>query len=750
MRQSMARARTSGRQLFLEDLPRGGDSRLWAITALAALLFGLTGPLSDDHPALAHILIIAQVIAIVLPAWRFGARGAVGGSLLSLVAFASADTVVSAQVGLARSALWEDLGLVLAATVVLGTVCGALGQGRLSQHRINDALRVAERRLAALIDAMPNGFLVATANGRVDFTNAQARRLLGLGDASESALGQYLETLVDPLSWGELAGNLAHPQAGEPIRLKLAGPQGVRTGWVFGRHVEEGETKALAFFWNAEEQIRQEEEALSLDAAARSLLEGVLLVDLHGVVRYANQAGARIYGYADPACLIGTPLRDHVAARLLEGFDHRMEAARSVGWTGEIVVRRPDGEEVDVNVTTSPVRLAGVVIGTVGVIRDLTESKMIARRTALADKQATLGRLVAGVAHEINNPLSAILSHAELLQDRTDLDVDARQSLGVMQSESKRAGRIVRDLLAFARQRPVARARIDLSEVALQCINLREGYARSAGIRVSVQSTGPALVDADPDQLKQVILNLLGNAEDALKTAGAKRIQVTVGPRAGSAVLLVDDSGPGVPEALRQQIFEPFFTTKKEGHGTGLGLAVSAGIVAEHGGRLSVGSGPLGGAEFMVELPHAAEPTRDVARLAPAVPVPAAQAPRNVVLVDDEGAIARGVSRLLERRGHLVRVANSGAEALALVRAARPDVIISDFRMPGMSGKDLHEQLTVEGLLEETLFVVSTGDIADPEAHEFVQHVGAPVLMKPYEVAQLLEVLAASSAAATL
>lgn len=737
-----SRIRKSGQALFLEDIPRGLESRRWAVSAMAAILFALSAPLSETHPILGHLLVIAQVLAIAFPAWYFGATGAVGGSLLSLLAFAATDAVVAVQVGVVRAGLWQDLLLVGTATAGLGTVCGALGQGRVTQQQANGALRVAERRLAALIDAMPTGFLVASASGRIEFTNAQARRLLGLGEQPDHAIGRTLQDLVDAPSWSTLSHHLADPQPGEPIRLRLVGGVGVRTGWVFGRPTDMGAGRALAFFWNAEEQIRREEEALSLDAAVRSLLEGVLLVDVAGVIRYANQAGAHIYGYDDPSELVGSLLRDHVAPRLLDGYEERMAAARSVGWSAEVAVRRPSGEELDVHVTTSPVRRGGVVIGTVGVVRDLTESKQIARRTALADKQATLGRLVAGVAHEINNPLAAVVSHAELLQGRDDLDVDARQSLGVIQSEGKRAGRIVRDLLAFARQRPVARTRVDLSEVALQCIALRESYARAAGIQVSVQSTGPALVHADPDQLKQVILNLLGNAEDAVKPCATKRIQVMVGHRQGNAVLSVSDSGPGVPEALRQQIFEPFFTTKKEGQGTGLGLAVSGGIVAEHGGRLTVDSGSLGGAEFVIQLPGAAgEALRPSENPAPAPVHGSPVAGRHVLLVDDEASIARGVSRLLERKGHAVRVATSGAEALTLARASRPDVIISDFRMPGMSGKELHTRLTAEGLLADVLFVISTGDIADADAHDFVQASGAPVLMKPYELQQLLAVM---------
>jgi two-component system NtrC family sensor kinase len=737
----------TGRSLFLDAVPRGLDRRIWAISGLAALSFALSAPLSEAHPMIGHLLVIAQVVAIALPAWRFGAAGAAGGSLFSFAAFAAADAVVAMQLGAARAGLWENLLLAGAATVGLGAVCGALGQGQVTQQRANAALRVAERRLAALIDAMPSGFLVASATGQIEFTNAQARRLLGLGEQPEGAIGRTLQDLVDPSSWSSLVPHLANPQPGEPIRLRLAGAPGIRTGWVFGRPTEAGAGRALAFFWNAEEQVRREEEALSLDAAARSLLEGVLLVDVAGVIRYANQAGAHIYGYGGPSELVGTLLSDHVAPRLLDGYAQRMAAARSVGWSAEVAIRRPDGEEVDVHVTTSPVNVGGVVIGTVGVVRDLTESKLIARRTALSDKQATLGRLVAGVAHEINNPLAAVVSHAELLQERDDLDVEARQSLGVIHTEGRRAGRIVRDLLAFARQRPVARTRVDLSEIALQCIALRESYARAAGIHVTVQSTGAAMVQADPDQLKQVFLNLLGNAEDAVKVSAVKRIRVTVGHRCGSAVVLVSDSGPGVPERLRQQIFEPFFTTKKEGQGTGLGLAVSAGIVAEHGGRITVESGLEGGAEFVVELPVATgEPAPSPERPASAACPTGAGAVRHVLLVDDEGSIARGVSRLLARRGYSVRVAATGMEALALVRAARPDVIISDFRMPVMSGGELYDRLAAEGLLEGCRFVVSTGDIGDPEAHEFVQAAELPVLLKPYEVQQLLTVIASAPA----
>ena len=722
--------------------PLSGAGRSAALsTGVAAALFALSVPVTLTHPFAGHILIAGQILGILALAARYGRAGSWAGFLITTLGYLAA-VWTAVLTSLAPTAQLQEVPVVLGIGVIVTFACGWFGEGKLRQHRLVKQLAHAEARLSALIDAMPSGLLVLERNGNIQFSNAMARRLLET-DAPEE-FGIHLSTLVAPESWPTLRTRLVDPVSAELIRVTIPGERPLRTEWTLTRVIDDGKPRVLAFLWDAEEKHRHEEESSALVAALRSLQEGVILTDLDNNIRYANPAAVQMFGFAERHEIIGRPLRDLVARSSLEGFEGRLERARTVGGEHETRIARTDGGETEVHVTTSPVRRDGALIGIVVVLRDLTESKVLARRALAADKQATLGRLVAGAAHEINNPLTSVLGGAELLQDSVRHDPEAVDLLRMIVGECSRAGRIVRDLLSFARQRPVARTAVDLADVVRSAVALREAYMRAAGIEISFDAADAAPVQVDVDQIKQVVLNLLVNAEDAVAGAATKRIGVTIGRRGGRVLLMVNDSGPGVPEELRHQIFEPFFTTKPEGHGTGLGLAVSHGIVAEHGGSMGVSRGVLGGAQFAVEFPVPAtmEPWADC-------PVPTPQrAGLRILLVDDERPILEAVSRILQRLGHDVWTTTCGDDAMALARIERFDVIMSDLRMPRMSGRELHAHLAEAGILCSTDFVVATGDIADPEAFAFLQATGLPVLLKPFEIKDLVETLGRCRASA--
>jgi len=727
--------------LFAPIVP-GADRSSWLWTMGAAILFAASVPTVQFATTVGHILFIGQFAAILVPAARFGWKGALAGFVLCTTGYLAAlATTIALPSDVLRPL--PDIGLALGTGLGMVLVCGGFGSAALRQRELVDKLGHAEARLRAMIDAMPSGLLVLDRCGNIIFSNSSARQLLSTDRPEEC--GVHLRTLVAQEAWPQFRSRLVEPVRGEIIRVTIPGEDALRTEWTFARFTDEGQPRTMAFFWDAEEKLIREEEGRALAAALKCLQEGVILANLDGTIRYANAAAAQIYGYGNRHEFIGTSLRDHVAPGDLGGFEARMERARTTGGQCELRLLRPDGGETEVHVTTSPVRADDQLIGTVGVIRDLTEAKFLARRATAADKQATLGRLVAGAAHEINNPLTAILASAELLKATVALPGDGNKQLETITDECARAGRIVRDLLAFARQRPVARVPVELADVVRTAVALREGYTRSAGVELTFNTPSPAPVEVDIDQIKQVVLNLLVNAEDAVAGRKDRRISVTIGRRAGRALLLVNDSGPGVSDEIQHQIFEPFFTTKPDGQGTGLGLSVIAGIVSEHGGRISVDRGVLGGAQFAVEFPLA-----EAAQLPPAEVPLTASAPSSralrILVVDDEPAIVNAVGRILQRLGHQVVTANGGGDGLAAALTESFDVIISDLRMPGLSGRELHARLTAEGILPKTDFIVATGDIADPEAFAFLQATGLPVLLKPFEIRNLVETLSQTGA----
>ena len=255
--------------------------------------------------------------------------------------------------------------------------------------------------------------------------------------------------------------------------------------------------------------------------------------------------------------------------------------------------------------------------GTVLVARDLSaqtrleaEREELRKRLTQSEKLAALGQFVAGIAHELNNPLQGVLGHLELMRATGAFPKQLRREVQTIYREADRAAKIVRNLLVFAGSRRLARRAVSLTGVLQKVLALRAPAQRAADIEVvrHYQDSLPR-VQSDPLLLHQVFLNMVMNAEHAIQATGAGgRIEITtrLAPAGDRIVATVRDTGTGIPEETLSRIFEPFYTTKEVGKGTGLGLAIAYGIVQEHGGQISAANHPEGGAVFTVELPVAA------------------------------------------------------------------------------------------------------------------------------------------------
>jgi PAS domain S-box-containing protein len=256
----------------------------------------------------------------------------------------------------------------------------------------------------------------------------------------------------------------------------------------------------------------------------------------------------------------------------------------------------------------------GRTTGRVLVARDITrQTRLEAERAALharltqSEKLASLGQFVAGIAHEMNNPLQGIMGHLELLIDMTEAARPVRRDLKVIYHESERAAKIVHNLLVFTGSHRMARERTPIDRVVTRALTSRAAHLRKAQVEVA-RRKGTKLPDvfADPLLLQQAVLNVLINAEHAMAGVDTKRLEIETFARGPGAVgLTIRDSGPGIPADVLPRIFDPFFTTKEVGQGSGLGLAISYGIIHEHGGTITAAAAPGGGALFHIELPAA-------------------------------------------------------------------------------------------------------------------------------------------------
>jgi CheY-like chemotaxis protein len=357
---------------------------------------------------------------------------------------------------------------------------------------------------------------------------------------------------------------------------------------------------------------------------------------------------------------------------------------------------------------------------------------------------SAIGQLVGGMAHEINNPLARILVNMELLLSESK-DPSQLEILTAIKTETDRAAQIVRNLLTYVRGQGSSRAVIDLRDAVRGSLALRRNQLLNQQIQVDVQlPADPVLVSGNKVNLQQVLMNLLVNAEHAIRShrgKGCLWVKLTSGD--GLGVITVEDDGPGIPPELLSRVFDPFYTTKPEGEGTGLGLSVSAGIVADHHGRIAATGRPDGGVRFTVELPLHEGGQRQLPEepLRPLIP-PADGASRGrVLLLDDEPDIRRSVSRFLVKVGWQVDLADSGEEGLRLLDQGEYAVVLCDLRMPGMSGHEFYRRLQAMASPAISHLVFMTGDVLSPEASRFLQEANRPVLSKPFTLSDLTDVL---------
>jgi two-component system NtrC family sensor kinase len=424
------------------------------------------------------------------------------------------------------------------------------------------------------------------------------------------------------------------------------------------------------------EMVRRSEE--EWETTFNALAEGIAVVGPDGAILRANLALAALVEVPERE-LVGQNLRE-----LLSGAAEAVSGLIEVSYRGErtvpLVVRLEHNNRV-LRLTAAP--LAGAEPGPVVIlIEDVTEQRLLEAQIIQNDKMASIGQLVSGVAHELNNPLTSIAGLAELLLERPPHPELPREHLRVIHDQAERAGRIVRNLLTFARKGVPEQTAVDLNDVVSRTSLLIVYELQLHGIELSSElSPEPVIVLGDRYELQQVLLNLVTNAVQAvagLEPGKPRGITLSTIRSNGEAILGVRDTGLGVPKHLAPYLFTPFFTTKGPGEGTGLGLSLSYGLVKAHGGTLTYEPPPEGGAEFRVTLPlYELEPPREDA----AAPEASVVAGRRILVVDEDPAVHRLLSALFASDGHSVKAVRSGKQALRLVREGAYDLIIADMRV---------------------------------------------------------------------
>jgi PAS domain S-box-containing protein len=478
--------------------------------------------------------------------------------------------------------------------------------------------REAERRYRELFDSIQEGLFFATPEGRFLDVNDAMVRMLGYQSREEllrADVGPHLypapdarERFLNALSRRGVLRNYE-----ETLRRKdgsllhtLQNITAVRDSHgniaqIRGLMLDVTEQKMFQAQLQRERDFNQK-----ILNTTRSM---ILVLDTAGLISYANRRCFES-GYREDE-LIGHRLLDWVEASHRDDFEAALETTANGQQVEnlELRVRRSDGTMGHFSISLSPMRdEQNVVNSVVVVMTDITDAALLQAKLAHSEKMATIGRLVSGVAHEVNNPLAAILGFTDLLLENPQIPENARDDLQIILHETQRTKDIVQDLLSFARQRPVQRELVQVNAVLRQTIKLRSYDFASHGVEVREEfdeTLAPAL--GDTQQLQQVFLNILNNAYDAVQESGHRgEIAIRTRRRGDAIEVAVIDNGTGITDPDR--IFDPFYTTKQAGKGTGLGLSICYGIVRAHGGEILCWSnGNTAGSTFVVRIPVANE-----------------------------------------------------------------------------------------------------------------------------------------------
>ena len=617
-----------------------------------------------------------------------------------------------------------------------------------------EALRVSEASYRAIFDAAEDAIFVHDIEtGAIVDVNPKACTSFGYSREEFSRLDMgTLGTGEHPYTQRDAMTLIARAAAGEDLRIEWHGrfkDGTLRWHEVFIKRVMiNGQNRVMALARDINARKVAEEALYASEEQYRSMfnasIDGLALWNAQGEIVDTNPALWRMYGYSEE----WSSLRSVRGA----GPSYNPAFLRLVA-SGEplhleVTERRKDGSALEVELHGIPMQYQGKP-HVLTIARDITQKKRDAAELQRQydslhqrEKLAALGSLLAGVAHELNNPLSVVVARAVLLEERGD---PATQTAAVkIRIAAERCARIVRTFLAMARQQQPERGPVSMNDVVSAALDITSYAVRTSGIEVTLDlAQDIPLILADADQLHQVCLNLIINAQQSLQEqAPPRRIRVTSRFHPGTDVLRVTvaDNGPGIPAHLRARIFEPYFTTKPTGIGTGVGLAVSLGVVEAHGGTLTVDCPAEGGAVFTVELPvnavHAADAAADL-------PVKKARArERTILIVDDEAEIRDALAEILAGARHRIVAVASGREALERMSAEHYDAIITDIRMPDLDGRALYREIERRWPRQTARVVFVTGDTLASTLREFVNESGRPVIEKPFLPSEVRRIVA--------
>jgi PAS domain S-box-containing protein len=618
----------------------------------------------------------------------------------------------------------------------------------------------SEIRFAELFESLLEGMFFAAPDGRLRDANPALLRMLGCETKSELLEKNLGQLCVDPSAFDELARHLESASSLDDRAIVFRHKSGkqvhCRASVVAVRDASGQMTGIQGTLVDVTERLEIEHRLQQEQEFVRRLIANfpdvIAVLDREGRYTYISQRVQDVLG-DPPRKFIGEEVTRRAApedAPRLGDALRRLLTGQAPQVQIEFRLSHRDSTWRTLRANAGPLYEGNHISGVVASARDVTNSKRFEEQLARAEKFAAMGQMLTGAAHELNNPLTAILGVGDLLRERA-VDDAARRHADIVLQQARRAADIVQNLLVFSRPSAQRRSKILLSDVVRHVVESQREHLTNRNISLRFGAAGSPQIEGDPKLLSQVFLNILTNAEQAISTArGHGSIEVTVSTVGDNAVVSFADDGPGIASADVQKIFDPFFTTKRPGGGSGLGLTIGMVVVKEHGGTIDVQTQPGAGATFRLVLPLAKTETP---------PAPSAKAApsasellkgRAVLLVDDEESIREIVQEGLTARGLKVDCAENVPAALEFLQAQPYDFVLCDFNLPGQRGTELFERVLQRSLQPAHAFIFITGDLVDPGQAAELKSKGAQVLQKPFQIsalcARLVELLQPHSA----
>lgn len=633
--------------------------------------------------------------------------------------------------------------------------------GVMIQHMILlERVRSARDRWTQTFNAITDIVTVHDADGTITVVNAAAMDAAGVSDTAE-IIGRTVSEVFGP-DEDEPARSVAHCLAtGEAMRATVTARGGrVHDIRIMPMRDASGEVcgcvrvaRDMTSQWRTEERLAQSERRY------RDLTENandiIYTHDPEGNILYMNRAGVDILGYSQRefAQLRFWDIVSKESVAKAREYVHSLLQGRSSSEQIELTVNCADGKVAVLQLRANVLRRSGETAVVQGIARDVTAEKQLREQLLQADRLASVGTLIAGIAHELNNPLTAICGYADMLTDAFE-DGRGVYAIRTIAKEASRCRAVAQNLLNFARQTDGELTEFEIPGLVLGVTDLRAYDLRAARIEVHTDFAEdlPPIV-ADYGAVQQVVYNIVDNAYDALREQEGGHLEIRAWASDGHVSIEIKDDGPGLPEGAGERIFEPFFTTKARDAGTGLGLSICRRIMREHDGDIRARNHEDGGAVFTITLPLRREVASEPELDTPASqrsPQPEQRAARDVtsmheeqretgriLFIEDEKALSRLVAEYLEAHGHEVTLASTGEEGLRAALAESFDCIVCDMRLPGITGEEVCTRLLEEKPDIAGRIIVATGDILSPSTQQFFERTGLAHIHKPFSLNDL-------------